>query len=212
MQSAGAIASQMGAGVYATPLALACVEFEIDNDRELAHFLAQLHHESAGFKRVSESLNYSVDGLLKTFGRNRISAEDCARYGRTKGRAANQVMIATKVYGGEWGRAKLGNIFQGDGYKFRGRGLIQTTGRSNYAATSHGLFGNESLVDDPTPLETNPTLIARAAAWFWKSRNCDKAAARDDIVGVTRAINGGLNGIDDRQYQLARAKKLLGIP
>lgn len=212
MQSAGAIAAKMGAGVYATPLAIACTEYAIDNDRELAHFLAQLHHESNGFKRVVESLNYSVEGLLSTFSRARISAEDCARFGRKPGRAANQPMIATKVYGGEWGRSHLGNIFQGDGYKFRGRGLIQTTGRANYVATSHALFGNDRLVDDPTTLELDPLVIAKAAAWFWKSRNCDKAAARDDLIAVTRAINGGINGIDDRQYQLARAKKLLGLP
>jgi len=212
MQSAGAVAAKMGAGSYATPLALACPDFGIDNDRELAHFLAQLSVESNGFKRVVESLNYSPEGLLTTFSRARISADDCARYGRIPGRAANQVMIANKVYGGEWGRQKLGNIFQGDGWTFRGRGLAQTTGRCNYAATSQGLFGNDRLLDEPTLLETDPLVIARAAAWYWKSRNCDRFAARDDVVGVSRAWNGGLNAIDHRQSELARAKKLLGIP
>lgn len=212
MQDAGVIATKMGAGPYATPLALACAEFGIDNDLELAHFLAQLTTESAGWRRFVESLNYSVEALLRTFSRSRISAEDCARYGRTMGRAANEVMIANKVYGGDWGRANLGNIFVGDGWKFRGHGPAQTTGRANTERVSLALFRDERLCDDPEPLAKDTMVGARAAGYFWKAHGCDRYAARDDVVAVTRAWNGGKNGIDDRIHNLKRAKQLLGLP
>lgn len=211
VQNAGEIAAKMGAGEHSVPIALACVEFGIDNDRELALFLSMLAVESADFRRLLESLNYSVEGLLKTFGRHRISAEDCLRFGRTKGRAANQVMIAERVYGGPWGLKHLGNRFKGDGWKYRGHGLAQTTGRGNIEAASKGLFKDERLLDDPHPL-TTPALSARAAAFFWKSKGCDRFAAKGDLVGVRKTWNGGLNGIEHAEIAFTKAKKLLGLP
>lgn len=211
MQSAADIAAKLGAGAYATPLALACVEFGIDNDRELAHFLAQTATESADFKRVVESLNYSVEGLLKTFSRKRISAEDCARFGRTKGRAANQVMIGERLYGGAWGLEHLGNRFKMDGYTYRGHGLMQLTGRANIEACSKGLFGDMRLLDDPHYL-TIPEGAARSAAWFWAVKRCKVPAGRDDVVGVRKIINPGLLGLEHAEAVLAKAKKLLGLP
>lgn len=213
MQSAGAVAAKAGAGRFATPLAIACTEFEIDNDLELAHFLAQLAHESSNFSRVVESLNYSVEGLMRTFARSRISAEDCARYGRKQGQAANQVMIATKVYGGPWGRKNLGNEIMDDGYKFRGRGLIQTTGRTNYRDTSRGLFNDDRLLSTPDLLAQDPTVIARAACWFWSMKKCKGAALRDDCAAVTRIINGkAMHGLAERQKHVNRIKKIMGLP
>lgn len=213
MQSAGAVAAAMGAGRYATPLAIACTEFGIDTDLELAHFLAQLSHESSNFTASVESLNYSVAGLKATFSRSRISEEDCERYGRKAGQKANQVMIATKVYGGAWGKQHLGNVFQGDGWKFRGRSLIQTTGRFNYRATSLGIYGDERLLTDPTPLENDATAMARAACWYWKNRKCKGPALRDDIDAVTELVNGkAKHGLAERKAQLKRAKKILEIP
>lgn len=212
MQDAGAIAAKMGAGSRTAPLALACAEFGIDNDLELAHFLAQLTTESAGWTRFVESLNYSVEALIGTFSRSRISADDCARYGRTAGRAANQVMIANLVYGGEWGRVNLGNTLVGDGWKFRGHGPAQTTGRANVTRVSAALFNDLRLCDDPDPLASNPTIGARAAGYFWKSHGCDRFAMRDDVIACTHAWNGGKNGIDDRIHNLKRAKQFLGMP
>lgn len=104
--------------------------------RWLAYIMATPHLETgARFTPISESLNYSVDGLLKTFGRHRISAADAARFGRrdtAPKRAANQEAIANLIYGGEWGKANLGNTMPGDGWTYRGRGLSQITGRANY--------------------------------------------------------------------------------
>lgn len=211
VQNAADIAAKMGAGDHATPIALACPEFGIDNDRSLAMFLAMLAVESADFKRLIESLNYSVEGLLKTFDRHRISAEDCMRYGRRKGVAANQVMIANKVYGGAWGRKELGNLFQGDGWKFRGHGLAQTTGRANIECASIGIFGDTRLLDDPTPL-TTPLVSARAAAFFWKHKGCQRFAANNDLIGLRKRWNGGLNGIEHAEIAFKKAKKLLGLP
>lgn len=211
MQNAADIAAKMGAGEHATPIAIACAEFQIGNDRALAMFLAMLAVESADFKRLVESLNYSVEGLIKTFGRHRISLEDCKRFGRRQGVAANQVMIANRVYGGEWGRQHLGNLFQGDGWKFRGHGLAQTTGRANVEKASLGIFGDRRLLDDPHPL-TQPMPSARAAAFFWKDKGCDRHAARDDLIGVRKTWNGGLNGIEHAEMAYKKAKKLLGLP
>lgn len=211
MQNAAEIAAKMGAGIYATPIALACMEFNVNNDTELAHFLAQTAVESAGFRRVVESLNYSVDGLLKTFSRRRISAEDCHRYGRLKGRKANQVMIGDRLYGGEWGLEHLGNRFKGDGFKFRGHGLMQLTGRDNIGKCSFALFGDQRLLDDPYYL-TTPEGAARSACWYWKDRRCQIPAIRDDIIGVRRLINSGLLGLEHAEIELAKAKRLLGMP
>lgn len=211
MQNAAEIAAKMGAGQYAVPIALACIEFGINNDTELAHFLAQTAVESASFRRVVESLNYSVEGLLKTFSRRRISAEECQRYGRIKGRAANQVMIGERLYGGEWGLQNLGNRFKGDGYKFRGHGLMQLTGRANIEQCSVALFGDQRLLDDPHYL-TTPEGATRSACWYWKSRRCQIPAIRDDIVEVRRRINPGLLGLEHAEIELRRAKKLLGLP
>jgi len=211
VQNAADIAAKMGAGDYATPIALACVEFGINNDRALAMFLAMLSVESSDFKRVIESMNYSVEGLLATFSRARISREDCMRLGRIPGRAAQQVMIANKVYGGDWGREHLGNLFMGDGWKFRGHGLGQTTGRANIERASLGIFGDRRLIDDPHPL-TLPMPAARAAAFFWRDKGCDRMAARNDLIAVRQKWNGGLLGIEHAEIAYSKAKKLLGLP
>lgn len=106
----------------------------------LAYILATPYLETGGkMQPIRENLNYSVDGLLKTFGRHRISEADARRYGRAGGRPANQEAIANIIYGGEWGRVNLGNTQPGDGWRFRGGGLAQITGRANY-----GKFGIES--------------------------------------------------------------------
>jgi putative chitinase len=111
------------------------------DSRWLAYIMATPHLETGKrFEPVTENLNYSVQGLLSTFGRHRISAADAARYGRASGRPANQEAIANLIYGGAWGRDNLGNTQAGDGWRFRGRGLSQITGRANY--TKFGLAEN----------------------------------------------------------------------
>lgn len=156
----------------------------ITDPNERAMFLAQADHESGGFRRYEENLNYSAQGLRSTFGKYyKTDAEAQAD-------AGNPEAIANKVYGG-----RLGNKDPGDGYKFRGRGALQITGRANYAAAGKAL--GLDLENNPDLL-SDPDVAAKAAAWYWKSRGISGAAQRGDVSAVTRKINGGLNGLADR--------------
>lgn len=103
------------------------------------------------------------------------------------------------------GRSDLGNTHPGDGPKFRGRGLIQITGRANYSACSRALFGDDRLLDSPEMLEQHD-LATRSAGWFWKSHNL---GAIEDFEKLTRRINGGTNGLADRYAYLGRAKEAI---
>lgn len=106
------------------------------------------------------------------------------------------------------GRASLGNVRPGDGVKFRGRGLIQITGRANYRACSLALFGDERLLENPLLLETAEN-ACRSAAWFWHSRKLNELADAGKFVTLTKRINGGTNGLEDRQAYYSRAKEVL---
>lgn len=175
---------------------------------EGAHFLAQLAHESAGFTRFEESFDYSVERLREVFSRTRISDEECRQWGRAPGRRADQEAIANRVYGGLWGRNRLGNTQPGDGWKYRGRGCAQLTGRDNYARCGAAL--GLDLLAHPDLLLI-PEHNARSAVWFWTTKNCAPHAMRDDVETVSRAWNGGTNGLADRIRFLKRAKTLLGV-
>lgn len=163
---------------------------DINTRRRLIHFFAQVTHESR-FRPAAESLNYSIAGLKATFSSYRISRADCDLYGRKPGRPANQQAIANRVYGGTWGRNNLGNSEPGDGWRYRGRGLIQLTGRSNYRRTAPEFEINPDLA-------LTPAGSVRAAVDFWRTRGLNPPADRDDIEAVTRAINGGVNGLAER--------------
>ena len=169
----------------------------------LAHWLGQMHVESAGFSVLAENLNYSVEGLMKTFGRHRISAADCAKFGRSKTQAANQNAIANIVYGGEWGKKNLGNTEPGDGWRYRGSGLKQITGRANFREA-----GYEA---NPEALRTDIYAGAEAGANFFVKHGCIPAAEADDVKRVTKIINGGENGLADRILATANAKKVVGV-
>lgn len=179
-------------------LALNLASGEITLRLRLIHFFAQVTHES-GFKPALENLNYSPAGLKSTFSRQRISAADCDRLGRASGHPADQEAIANLVYGGAWGQTNLGNNQAGDGWRFRGRGLIQLTGRANYKRTSPAY-------------EINPDLVAtaagsvKAAVDFWRTRAINAAADADDVDAVTHLVNGGQTGIDDRRALTLKAK------
>lgn len=105
------------------------------------------------------------------------------------------------------GRHDLGNIEPGDGRRFKGRGLIQLTGRANYQAYSQARYGDDRAVRDPEMVARLPD-AALAAGWYWKSRNLNARADRDDLEAVTRGVNGGLNGLGDRRRCLQLAKRL----
>ena len=107
-------------------------------------------------------------------------------------------------------RSDLGNTQPGDGFKFRGRGLIQITGRSNYANASQAIYADDRLLDTPELLQ-QPEGAAASAGWFWDSHGINAKADADDIYAVTHAVNGGLNGLPQRQAYLAAAKQTLGV-
>lgn len=207
MVSTESVAAAMGAGQYAKPLEDAAIRFGIESALEKAHWLAQIDVESMGFTKVKESLAYKPERLLAVFpGRNGLNTLDEARAIVAAGRSA----VAEKIYGGEWGRKNLGNVHPGDGAKYPGRALIQLTGLANVMAYSRATYQDDRIVDHPELLEQIPD-AALAAGWFWRWKGCKAPAMRDDILGVTRLINGGQNGLAERKVSLARAKKLFGI-
>ena len=173
---------------------------EVTTRLRIIHFFAQVSHES-GFRPIAESLNYTAQGLGRTFSRARISLADCQAHGRGSGRRANQEAIANCVYGGDWGRRNLGNTEPGDGWRFRGRGLIQLTGRANYRRTGPEYEINPDLV-------LTPAGSIKAAVDYWRTRGLNPAADADDLEKVTRLINGGTIGIDHRRALTDKAKRI----
>lgn len=169
-----------------------------------AMFIAQMGHESGGFTRLVESLNYAAENLVPTFGRHRITPQQAAALGRTASQPANQKAIANLVYGGEWGKKNLGNQVAGDGWKYRGRGLKQITGVSNYRSCGQAL--KLDLVTEPELLEVDEN-AARSAAWFYASRGC--LLHSGDVERVTLLINGGRNGLEQRRSLFNLAKSVL---
>lgn len=178
-------------------------EFGIDTPKRKAAFIAQVGTESGGFRSVLESLNYSVQGLA-IFG-SRLTAAQREQLGRKAGEPAlspaRQAAIANIVYGGRYG-----NNLTGDGWRFRGRGLKQITFRANYEACGKAL--GLDLINNPDLL-TEPQNAARSAGWFWKANNLNAFADSGDFTGMTRVINGGLNGLADRQARLIVAEGVL---
>jgi len=183
-------------------ISAAMKEFGIDTPKRQAYFIAQIGTESGGFTSVKESLNYSVAGLA-IFG-SRLTTAQREQLGRKAGESAlsqtRQAAIANLVYGGRYG-----NNLNGDGWKYRGRGLKQITFHDNYADCGKALG---------LPLLTNPDLLledanaARSAGWFWQANNCNRFADAEDIRELTRRINGGFNGLPDR---IARTQVAEGV-
>lgn len=195
-------AAGIGAGLAArwfSHIDAAMKEFGITTPEDKAMFIAQAGHESSGFTRVLENFNYSVAGLKATFGK-RLTSYQCEMLGRVDGKqVAHQPQIANLAYGG-----RMGNKEPGDGWAFRGRGLIQITGRENYAKCGTAL--KLDLVGNPAQLEDDVN-AARSAAWFFVTSGCLNYPG--DLVRVTQIINGGQNGIDDRRARYAKAKAVI---
>jgi putative chitinase len=163
-------------------------KFGITTPLRLAHFLAQCGHESGGFKAVSENLNYSADGLKKIFPKYFPGTLN-------ESYARQPEKIASRVYGGRMGN---GDEASKDGFKFRGRGYIQLTGKANYIAF------DKTVADD---ILANPDLVATkyplsSAAFFFNNNNlwsvCDKGADDATVTAVTKRVNGGTIGLPDR--------------
>ncbi|EOC1689317.1 glycoside hydrolase family 19 protein [Cronobacter turicensis] len=177
--------------------------YGIDTPKRQAHFIGQIGTESGGFQSVQESLNYSVAGLA-IFG-SRLTAAQREQLGRKPGEKAlspeRQAAIANIVYGG-----RFGNNLNGDGWKYRGRGLKQITFKANYEECGKALGLN--LVDSPDLL-LQDKYAALSAGWFWKANGCNQFADAGDVSGLTRRINGGLNGLQDRIDRTKRAEGVL---
>lgn len=179
-------------------------EFGITAPLDQAMFIAQMGHESGGYEKLVESLNYAADRLVPVFGKHRITLQQATALGRTATQLANQKAIANLVYGGEWGKKNLGNQVSGDGWKYRGRGLKQITGLSNYRKC--GLALKLDLVTQPELLEQDAN-AARSAAWFFATSGC--LVYSGDVERITIIINGGKNGLDDRRRRFNLAKSVL---
>ncbi|ARF49818.1 glycoside hydrolase family 19 protein [Pantoea stewartii] len=196
-QKAANISAELAARWF-QPIDAAMAEFGIASSDDQAMFIAQVGHESGGFTRIVENLNYSADGLKATFGKY-FPGDTAQRYGRTADHPADQKAIANIVYA-----HRMGNIAESDGWNYRGRGLIQITGHDNYRDCGAGLGTDLLLV--PQLLEQDE-YAARSAAWFFASKGCLKRSG--DITAVTKIINGGTNGLDDRKARYEKAKSVL---
>lgn len=165
-------AAALGAGKYALPIEQGCIRYGVTAALEKAHFLAQVAHESDGFRTAEE---YASGAKYE-------------------------------------GRKDLGNTQPGDGRRFKGRGLIQCTGRHNYGRYSQWKYGDDRCVRNPEMLAQLPDAVD-SAFWYWTAERprLKSLALADDLLGVTRAVNGGTNGLDDRRAKLAKAKRLFGI-
>lgn len=165
--------------------------FGIETSEQQASFLGQCGHESAGFTALVENLNYKAESLCKVWPKRFPNIEVAQPYHR------NPEAIANKVYASRMGN---GDEASGDGWNFRGRGLIQLTGRDNYKACGAALGAD--LESDPD-LVSQPMYAALSAGWFWHKNHLNNIA--EDIVAVTKKINGGTHGLDDRVARTARA-------
>ena len=163
-----------------------------------AGFLSQCGHESLDFTVLHENLNYSADRLHAVFPRYFPTVESAQPYNRQPEKIAN------KIYGGRMGN---GPEDSGDGYKYRGRGAIQLTGHDNYQAFANAI--GKSIDDTVAYCETLEGAL-ESACWFWKGRGLNPLADAKDVLNMTKRINGGTIGLDDRQSRFDNAVSVLG--
>jgi len=184
--------------LYAEPLHEVAEYYDMYvNMHRAAAFVAQTAHESGGFNFVKENLNYSAKGLMGTF-KKYFPTEDLAKQYERK-----PEKIANRVYAN---RMNNGDEASGDGYKFCGRGLIQLTGRANYTKFAEDL--GISIEETVAYLET-PAGAVSSAGWFWDNNNLNSYCDKDDFVTLTKRINGGTIGLEDRQHHYHIALDLL---
>ena len=203
------------AGVFVPVLNTAMSRYQIVGAKRIAAFVAQVGHESGHLTRLVENLNYSADGLANTWPSR--FAEPDGKGGYAKVQVAGKVrnkpstlalsverkpeQIANITYGN-----RMGNASPGDGWKYRGRGLIQITGKINYRACGEAL--SLDLIEQPELLE-KPRHACMSAAWFWATNGLNTMADDGKFEALTQYINGGQNGAADRQALYARALKVV---
>jgi len=168
-----------------------------DNPKRIAGFLAQVAHESGGFTAIKENLNYSAKGLMTTFKKYFPDEATAKQYEKKPEKIANRVYA---------NRMKNGSEESGDGYRFCGRGLIQLTGRDNYTKFAQAL---DMSIDDTVAYLETPNGALVSAAWFWDNNKLNQYCDRDDFVTLTKRINGGTIGLEDRKHHYQIALNLL---
>lgn len=172
-------------------------KFGITTPLRIAHFLGQIMHESGGLNTLQENLNYSADRLLVVFPKY-FNKTNVSLYAR------NPQKIGNRVYANRMGNGSEGS---GDGYRYRGRGALQITGKAGYEAYQKSGFCNGDLISHPEWLAQKPGAY-KSAMWFWWKNGCNTLADKDDIVAVTRKINGGYNGLSQREAYVKSLKKV----
>lgn len=184
-------------GKFVDPLNKTCAKYNINTVSRLTMFLAQIGHESMELNAVKENLNYSANALRATFP-SRFPTDAIANL-----YARQPEKIANKIYASRMGN---GDEASGDGFKYRGRGLIQLTGKNNYSFFAKSM--NMTLDQAVAYLET-PEGAAMSAGWFWNNDNINPLADKNDFIAVTKTINGGTLGLADRQRLLALAQAVI---
>jgi len=185
-------------GKWLEPLKETFEKYGINTEKRQAAFIGQCMHESGGFKLLEENLNYSAKALMNTWPSRFPTEEMANQYAR------NPEKIANKVYGGRMGNADESS---GEGWKYRGRGIKQLTGKENYQRCSEAL--GVDLVENPDLL-LEPKYATLSAGWFWNKHNLNDLADKSDIETMTKRINGGLLGLDARKVAIAKAESILG--
>jgi putative chitinase len=181
---------------WLAPLEETFVKYDISTPQRQACFMGQCAHESGNFKTLQENLNYSAEGLMKTWPSRFPTKEIADQYARKPEK------IAGKVYNG-----RLGNTNEEEAAQYLGRGLIQLTGKENYANCGLGI--GVDLLSNPALL-LDPRYAALSAGWFWNKKGLNSLADAQDYETMTKRINGGLIGLDDRKAKIAKALSVLG--
>jgi len=178
------------------PLIDTFIKYNISTIQRQASFIGQCQHESNNFRSLEENLHYSADGLMRTWSSRFPSRDVAEQY------AQNPEKIANKVYAG-----RMGNTEEGDGWAYHGRGLIQLTGRDNYKNCGDAL--GLALITNPELLAM-PKGAALSAGWFWNKHGLNELADVKDFATMTKRINGGTLGLDDRIQKINKALQILG--
>ena len=174
-------------------------EYDIDTSARVAAFMAQCGHESGGFTVMQENLNYSAKGLVGTFKKYFPTEAQAKLYER------RPEMIANRVYANRMGN---GDEASGEGWYFRGRGIVQITGKNNYTKCSQSLFESNVLVENPDLLLETEYAI-HSACWFWSAARLNELADIGDMKTMTKRINGGYIGLEDRINHYNHAIEIL---
>ena len=173
-------------------------DYEINTPQRIAAFIAQCAHEAGGFLFLTENLNYKAESLVKVFPKYFKDLATAKEYEKKPEKIAN------KIYADRMGN---GNEASGDGFKYRGRGLIQLTGKTNYT-----WFAASLQITPEEAAEYTQTFegAAQSACWFWETNNLNQLADKGDILGMTKKINGGTIGLEDRKKHYEHALHVLG--